>query len=139
MVSHDRDFLSGLTDELYEFRDGAVHEFKGDIMEFLESSQNNQNSPSTQINPNIQKAPTASKQAFEQSKERERERRKLQNAVKQKEQEIEALEAEIAAKEEILATGEAQSPDFYKEYQSLKDQLDQKMSEWEEAVIAAEQ
>ena len=37
VVSHDRDFLSGLTDELYEFRDGAVHEFKGDIMEFLDS------------------------------------------------------------------------------------------------------
>ena len=45
----------------------------------------------------------------------------------------------IAAKDEILATGEAQSPDFYKEYQSLKDQLEKKMEEWEEAVIAAEQ
>ena len=139
VVSHDRDFLSGLTDELYEFRDGAVHEFKGDIMEFLESSQNNQNTQSTQINPNIQKAPTASKQAYEQSKERERERRKLQNIVKQKEQEIEALEAAIAEKDAILATGEAQSPDFYREYQSLKTQLDQKMTEWEEAVIAAEE
>ena len=138
VVSHDRDFLSGLTDELYEFRDGAVHEFKGDIMEFLESSQNNQNNQSTQINPNIQKAPTASKQAYEQSKERERERRKLQNIVKQKEQEIEALEAAIAEKDAILATGEAQSPDFYREYQSLKTQLDQKMTEWEDAVIAAE-
>jgi len=59
--------------------------------------------------------------------------------VKQKEQEIEALEADIAAKDAILATGEAQSPDFYKEYQSLKDQLDKKMQEWEDAVIAAEQ
>ena len=139
VVSHDRDFLSGLTDELYEFRDGAVHEFKGDIMEFLESSQNNQNTQSAQINPNIQKAPTASKQAYEQSKERERERRKLQNIVKQKEQEIEALEAAIAEKDAILATGEAQSPDFYREYQSLKTQLDQKMTEWEDAVIAAEE
>lgn len=138
VVSHDRDFLSGLTDELYEFRDGAVHEFKGDIMEFLESSQNNQ---ANQISPSVQnnqKAPTASKQAYEQNKERERERRKLQNAVKQKEQEIEALETAIAAKDAILATGEAQSPDFYKEYQTMKDQLDQKMAEWEDAVIAAE-
>ena len=138
VVSHDRDFLSGLTDELYEFRDGAVHEFKGDIMEFLDQAKD-LNDLKDSKDPKDLKAPTASKQAYEQSKERERERRKLQNAVKQKEQEIEALEAEIAAKEEILATGEAQSPDFYKEYQSLKDQLDQKMSEWEEAVIAAEQ
>ena len=138
VVSHDRDFLSGLTDELYEFRDGAVHEFKGDIMEFLDQV-NDSKDLNTIKDPKDIKAPTASKQAYEQSKERERERRKLQNVVKQKEQEIEALEAEIAAKDAILATGEAQSPDFYKEYQQLKTHLDQKMAEWEDAVIAAEQ
>ena len=137
VVSHDRDFLSGLTDELFEFRDGAVHEFKGDIMEFLEVSQNNQGVQSVQNTSNIQK--TASKAAYEQSKERERERRKLQNAVKQKEQEVEALEAEIAIKDAVLATGAVQTSEFYKEYQSLKDQLEQKLLEWEDAVIAAEQ
>ena len=137
VVSHDRDFLSGLTDELYEFRDGAVHEFKGDIMEFLDLSSESRISSESRESRNSREA-TASKQAYEQSKERERERRKLQNAVKQKEQEIEAIETEIAAKDEILATGAVQSPDFYKEYQSLKDQLEQKMTEWEEAVIAAE-
>ena len=42
------------------------------------------------------------------------------DSIKQKEQEIETLEAEISAKDEILATGAAQTPDFYKEYQSLK-------------------
>jgi ATPase subunit of ABC transporter with duplicated ATPase domains len=136
VVSHDRDFLSGLTDELYEFRDGAVHEFKGDIMEFV---QNSAEAPATQTIQEAPKASSASKQAYEQSKERERERRKLQNAVKQKEQEIETLEAAIAEKDGILATGAAQSADFYKEYQSLKEQLEQKMAEWEEAVIAAEQ
>ncbi len=138
VVSHDRDFLSGLTDELYEFRDGAVHEFKGDIMEFLEA-QNAQEAQSNQAVQSAPKAPTAGKAAYEQSKERERERRKLQNVVKQKEQEIEALEAEIASRDEILATGAAQSADFYKTYQSLKDQLEKKMGEWEEAVIAAEE
>jgi ATP-binding cassette subfamily F protein 3 len=136
VVSHDRDFLSGLTDELYEFRDGAVHEFKGDIMEFLEASKISQPSQATHTSQASQ--PSKARESYEQSKERERERRKLQNAVKQKEQEIEALEAEIAAKDEVLATGAVQSPDFYKEYQSLKDRLDQKMAEWEDAVIAAE-
>lgn len=138
VVSHDRDFLSGLTDELYEFRDGAVHEFKGDIMEFLDAAK--EESPAAKAStPSKVSTPSSSKQAYEQSKERERERRKLQNAVKQKEQEIEALEAEIAAKDAILATGEAQSQQFYKEYQSMKDLLEQKMQEWEDAVIAAEQ
>ena len=138
VVSHDRDFLCGLTDELYEFRDGAVHEFKGDIMEFLENSQNIQSTQNNQSIQNNQKVPTASKQAYEQSKERERERRRLQNVVKQKEREIEALEAEITARDAILATGAPQSADFYKEYQALKEQLEEKMGEWEEAVIAAE-
>ncbi len=139
VVSHDRDFLSGLTDELYEFRDGAVHEFKGDIMEFLEASNSSITSGSSNSSSTRNtKEATASKVAYEQSKERVRERRKLQNVVKQKEQEIEALEAEIAAKDAILASGEAQAPDFYKEYQSFKTQLDQKMQEWEDAVIAAE-
>ena len=137
VVSHDRDFLSGLTDELYEFRDGAVHEFKGDIMEFVEL-QNNRNNQIAQSNQSAQREVSASKQAYEQSKERERERRKLQNVVKQKEQEIEALETEIASRDEILATGAAQSADFYKEYQVLKQQLESKMEEWEEAVVAAE-
>ena len=139
VVSHDRDFLSGLTDELYEFRDGAVHEFKGDIMEFLDSSNSSITSnSSTTRDTRTTRESSASKQAYEQSKERERERRKLQNVVKQKEQEIEALEAEIASRDEVLATGAAQSPEFYREYQSLKEQLERKMGEWEEAVIAAE-
>jgi len=140
VVSHDRDFLSGLTDELYEFRDGAVHEFKGDIMEFLDSSNSSITSnSSTTRDTRTTRESSASKQAYEQSKERERERRKLQNVVKQKEQEIEGIEAEIASRDEVLATGAAQTAEFYKEYQSLKDQLEKKMEEWEEAVIAAEQ
>ena len=139
VVSHDRDFLSGLTDELYEFRDGAVHEFKGDIMEFLDSSNSSITSnSSTTRDVRTTRESSASKQAYEQSKERERERRKLQNVVKQKEQEIEGIEAEIASRDEVLATGAAQSPEFYREYQSLKEQLERKMGEWEEAVIAAE-
>ena len=133
-----------MTDELYEFRDGAVHEFKGDITDFLESSRQGQDATvgtgtqNGQDTPNKTRQNTASKQAYEQNKERERERRKLQNAVKQKEEEIEALEAEIASRDAVLATGVAQSADFYKEYQALKDSLERKMTEWEDAVIAAE-
>ncbi len=137
VVSHDRDFLSGLTDELYEFRDGAVHEFKGDIMEFLEIFKETSSTSNTSATSKV-KDNTASKQAYEQSKERERERRKLQNAVAQKEKEIEELEAQVAAKDELLATGQPQEAAFYKDYEQLKRQLEQKMEEWEEAVVAAE-
>ena len=84
------------------------------------------------------KVPTASKQAYEQSKERERERRKLQNAVAQKEKEIESLEQQLAAKDALLASGQPQDAAFYADYQQLKKALESKMEEWEEAVIAAE-
>ena len=139
VVSHDRDFLQGLTDELYEFRDGAVHEFKGDIMEFVEDRYNKENSnTSATSNSSISNKSSAGKVAYEQSKERERERRKLQNAVAQKEKEIEELEGLLAAKDALLASGQAQEAAFYDEYQRLKKQLEQKMEEWEEAVIMAE-
>ena len=137
VVSHDRDFLSGLTDELYEFRDGAVHEFKGDIMEFLEASKE-ENAPVSASSASKIKDVSASKQAYEQSKERERERRKLQNAVAQKEREIEALEQQLAEKDALLASGQPQDAAFYDEYQQLKKALEEKMEEWECAVIAAE-
>lgn len=140
VVSHDRDFLSGLTDELYEFREGGVHEFKGDIMDFLEKQQEDvarQASQTASAGSSSQEK-LAGKLAYEESKERERERRKLQNVVKQKEAEIETLETQIAAKDAVLADGTPQDASFYDEYQTLKKQLELKMSEWEEAVIRAE-
>lgn len=140
LVSHDRDFLQGLTDTLYEFRDGAVHEFKGDIFEFLEWRE-------TQDKPQVVKSATLSstkqvsegRQAYEQSKDRERELRKLRSAVEKLEKEIERLESEIAAKEAILSQGNAQDASFYAEYQSLKDQLEQQMEAWELATIAVDE
>ena len=137
VVSHDRDFLSGLTDELYEFRDGAVHEFKGDIMEFLDAAKEARESMAVKEMKSAKEV-SASKQAYEQSKERERERRKLQNVVKQKEKEIEDLERLLAEKDALLASGQPQETSFYDEYQRLKRELETKMEEWEEAVILAE-
>ncbi len=141
LVSHDRDFLQGLTDTLYEFRDGAVHEFKGDIFEFLEQKRLREEAERTvkKVSVETKVSSTAGRQAYEQSKDRERELRKLRNAVEKIEKEIEALETQIAEKEALLASGNAQDADFYKEYQSLKDQLDQKMEDWENATIAVEE
>ena len=135
VVSHDRDFLGGLTDGLFEFRDGAVHEFKGDIMEFMETRRLAQKE---QVAPTTPKETSAGKVAYEQNKEKERERRRLQSAVAQKEKEIEAIEAQLADKDAILADGQPQDEGFYADYQRLKKQLEQKMDEWEEAVVLAE-
>lgn len=139
LVSHDRDFLQGLTDELYEFRDGAVHEFKGDIFEFLESRSASLQPTVATPTPVGGEVKTQGRLSYEQSKDRERELRKLRNAVEKVEKEIADIEEQIAAKEAQLASGEAQSPDFYAQYQSLKDRLDERMEAWESATIALDE
>ena len=138
VVSHDRDFLQGLTDSLYEFRDGGVHEFRGDIFEFLESKEaQEKRTAAAVVAPPVKSS--AGKHAYEETKNRERELRKLRSAVEKIEKEIEALEAQIAEKESVLASGNAQDENFYAEYQSLKDRLDAQMEAWETATIAVEE
>lgn len=144
VVSHDRDFLQGLTDSLFEFRDGAVHEFKGDIFEFLEYRRLDHLK-----DLEVQKRVAASqpqqvsqnKLNYQQSKERERELRKLRGNVEKIEGEINVLESKIAEKEAQLADGGQESTDvaFYAEYQQLKEELELRMGEWEEATIALEE
>ena len=138
VVSHDRDFLQGLTDSLYEFRDGGVHEFRGDIFEFLESKEAQEKKTAAAVVVQPVKS-SAGKHAYEETKNRERELRKLRSAVEKIEKEIEALEAQIAEKESVLASGNAQDANFYAEYQSLKDRLDAQMEAWETATIAVEE
>ena len=142
LVSHDRDFLQGLTETLYEFRDGEVHEFRGDIFEFLESKENEKEAQIRTVTQGVSSAAaknTAGKEAYEQNKNRERELRKLRSAVEKIEKEIETLEAQIAEKESLLASGNAQDANFFAEYQSLKDRLDAQMEAWETATIAVEE
>ena len=142
LVSHDRDFLQGLTETLYEFRDGEVHEFRGDIFEFLDAKESEQAARAAKANissQTVQAKTGAGKEAYEQNRNRERELRKLRSAVEKIEKEIETLEAQIAEKESLLASGNAQDANFFAEYQSLKDRLDAQMEAWETATIAVEE
>ena len=141
VVSHDRDFLQGLTDELYEFRDGSVHEFKGDIFEFLEEKER-QEAQAARAKQAVQAAQPkagAGKAAYEQGKNRERELRKLRSVVEKIEKEIEMIESQIAEKEAVLASGSVQGQEFYDEYQALKNRLDEQMESWETATIAVDE
>ncbi len=145
VVSHDRDFLQGLTDSLFEFRDGAVHEFKGDIFEFLEYRRMEHLKELEQTKKksetNAPQSVSQNKLNYQQSKERERELRKLRGNVERVEQEIEQLEASIAEKESVLSSGDAAATSddsFYSDYQSLKERLEQRMTDWEEATVALE-
>lgn len=145
VVSHDRDFLQGLTDTLFEFRDGGVHEFKGDIFEFLDYRKMEHLKDLEQKNKPAAggaKPQTISqnKLNYQQSKERERELRKLRGNVERIEQEIMSIEEQIADKESVLSSGADVSTDanFYADYQKLKDRLEERMSAWEEATMELE-
>ncbi len=146
VVSHDRDFLQGLTDSILEFRDGGVHEFKGDIFEFLEYRRL-ENFKELEKNKKhtaevVAQQKTHNKANYQQSKERERELRKLRNNVERIEKEIASLESKIEEKETLLALGSdkiANDADFYAEYQSLKSDLEKMMVQWEEAVWTLEE
>jgi len=145
LVSHDRDFLQGLTDELYEFRNGGVRQFKGDIFEFLESRRlehlHDLEVVKKQFSSTASAQPVSqNKLNFQQAKERERVLRKLRGNVERIEGEIASLEASIADKEAMLAA-DPQNADatFYADYQHLKDDLEARMSDWESATIELEE
>lgn len=145
VVSHDRDFLQGLTDTLFEFRDGGVHEFKGDIFEFLdyrkmEHLKDLEQKSKPAAGDAKPQTISQNKLNYQQSKERERELRKLRGNVERIEQEIMSIEEQIADKESVLSSGADVSTDanFYADYQKLKDRLEERMSAWEEATMELE-
>ena len=145
VVSHDRDFLQGLTDSLYEFRNRAIKEFKGDIFEFLEYRKI-ENLKALEIEKKaVTEKATATvsqnKLNYEQAKQRERELRKLRGNVEKIEKEIEETEKEIAKKDEILSADPqsiASDTNFYSDYEALKAKLDTLMEEWEKATEAVD-
>lgn len=142
VVSHDRDFLDGLVDKIYEFREGQVKEHLGGVQEFLERRKLDQLSdlekapqPTPVTTPKQNAAPKVADLAkptksFEEQKE-ERRRRKLAESVEKR---IAFLEGELKRQEEILAapTPETDIDKVMRDYLEIKRELDRKMEEWME-------
>ncbi|MDO5759633.1 MAG: ATP-binding cassette domain-containing protein [Bacteroidota bacterium] len=141
LVSHDRDFLQGLTDILYEFKDHRIKEYHCDIFDFLEMKQISQleemNLQATKKENKLPKTESENKKLFEQNKEKERELRKKKNSLQRIEKEIENLEKEIGDMEEKISVS-LQNDAFYTEYQIKKDKLYRLMSEWETLAMEIE-
>ncbi|MBO4740398.1 MAG: ATP-binding cassette domain-containing protein [Bacteroidales bacterium] len=137
VVSHDRDFLEGLTDTIYEFRDKQIHEFKGDIFEFLEHRKIENLKALEMAQNKAESAPkevSSNKQNYEQAKEKERALRKMRSAIGKLEEEINSLEKAIDEKNDKLAQSPeimTSEPNFYTEYQKLQKSLEERMYEWE--------
>jgi ATP-binding cassette subfamily F protein 3 len=136
VVSHDRDFLQGLTDTLYEFSHHHINIFKGDIFEFLESKKMND---LKDLNLSVEKKTIVSEQPISQNKidyqnqkENQKEIRKIKNQITKIEEEIEAIEQEIAKAEEVLCNQGEVDADFYTKYENNKQLLNEKMQRWEE-------
>ncbi len=133
VVSHDRDFLGGLTEKTIEFRDRKLYEHLGDVNFFLEK----------RAMANMREVEMATKKKKEEpgkkklSEEDRKKKKKLQNQVSNSERKIEQIEKKIADIElEMGKTDFYQNPDSQKvldKYQALKDDLDKVMEDWETA------
>ena len=141
IVSHDRDFLDGLVDKLYEFRDGKVKEHLGGVQEFLERRKLENLSELERHYKLVEEKPAEAVQKKEEAKQEyqakkylSKEEKKIKNRISFLEKGIEAIEvkmAEIEAK--LMSPGpEDDVMDLTRAYLENKRELDYKMEEWEQ-------
>lgn len=135
LVSHDREFLQGLTTTVYGFKDKVIKEYLGDIDYFLEQHKMESLREAEKRTVVKEEKSTAKKEAYLLSKEQEKELRRLQNKLSKIETQISDLESEIADIDIALAENYEEvssQPDFFQNYQQKKDRMDSLMEEWEE-------
>ena len=143
VVSHDRDFLDGLVDKVYEFGGGRVREHIGGIYDFLQKKQI-ENLDELHLAPSAPAAsvaaadePSQGKLSYEQQKEQARRLRKAEKVVAEKERQIAGLEQQVAGLEARMATPEgAADVSLFETHGRLQKALDAAMEEWEEASEA---
>ena len=141
LVSHDRDFLDGIVDRIYEFRDGGVKEYLGGIYYFLEKRKVESLQEIERKDTPAVAAPkenSTGKLSYEQKKEQEKLLRKLRKAVETIEAELAEIEEKIAAYDEKFATATEYNEADYAAYNDLKTQYDHQMHEWEKASYELE-
>ena len=144
VVSHDRDFLDGLVEKVYEFGGGKVREHLGGIYDFLQHKQMEslreleKSVPSKTDNDQIQEpAVSSGKQSYAEKKEFEKQIRKAERLAKDAEAKVSQLEAELKVVEDKLAAG-ATDNDLFERHGEVSKSLDAAMSEWEDATMELE-
>jgi len=144
MVSHDRDFLTGLTDKIYEFTNHKIKQFIGDIYEFLEKKRlanlDLLNKTKKQIN-NKKTVVSENKLGYEQRKQLQKDIRKVETQIKKAEENIEKLEKEIEVINEELNTFEA-NKDYNELFKKVEDKnklLHKETDNWERLLIKLEE
>ncbi len=148
IVSHDRDFLQGLTNKVYEFRNKSIKEYPGDIYDYL-NSRNMESLKELEVFAKEKKisakkeTKTESKIKWERSKKLDKKIRKVKKQIADSELAIEKLENEIVEVNLILSNPRENnerisSGEIYKDYDNLKTRLTSEMSKWEEFQIELE-
>ena len=148
IVSHDRDFLDGLVDKLYEFRDGKVKEHLGGVQEFLERRKLENLSELERHYRPVEEKPVEviqkkeeAKQEYQAKKYLSKEEKKIKNRISFLEKKIgeyESKMAEIEAK--LMSPGPGDDVmDLTRDYLENKRELDFKMEEWSELTEKLEQ
>ena len=143
VISHDREFLQGLCDKIFEFRDGSMKEFLGNINEYLEyrqkeslreiSAEKSKLSQEAEIKAEEKKEAATSEAKSQQNANAfvSKEQKNLQNKLKKIEEKIADYEKEIAQLESIFAKSNPSDTEL-KKYQDLQDELAATMQEWED-------
>lgn len=145
VVSHDRDFLEGLVDKMYEFRDGKVKEHLGSVHEFLEERKiENLQELERRFSPKVSSVPDAKNEVdsvrkeqaqkeFEQRRSDSKEIRRIRHRVEFLESEIGKVEARMKDIEKILSNPGPGDDimELTRTYLEDKRELDHKTAEWE--------
>ncbi|MBP7496362.1 MAG: ABC-F family ATP-binding cassette domain-containing protein [Bacteroidales bacterium] len=141
LVSHDRDFLCGLTDRIFEIKNKNIKEFIGDIFDFLEnrklqSLKSLESNSSLKITAIKDKQPSSEQLEREKRKIFERDLRRINKEIAKLEAFIELTENEISLIDKALANPDQfkdiiNKPDIFQNYETLKSQLADSLLKWE--------
>ena len=138
LVSHDRDFLQGMSNIVYEFKDQKIHEYLGDINYFLEQ-RNLENMRE------VEKKDVAKKEVVKDSNkasyEEQKKNKSLYNRLNKIESQIKQLEINIQRDDKLLDSNydkHIEDANFFSAYNKKKAELDQLLLDWEDAQMAIE-
>ncbi|AZB28009.1 MULTISPECIES: ABC-F family ATP-binding cassette domain-containing protein [Chryseobacterium] len=137
VISHDREFLQGLCDKIYEFRDGKMKEFLGDINEYLVFRQKEsireisaEKAKLHSDEPKVEVKKVEEKPVVNQATIVSKEQKSIQNKLKKVEEKISELETAIETFEATF-TKENPSEETLEKYNKTKEELDLALQEWE--------
>jgi ATP-binding cassette subfamily F protein 3 len=132
LVSHDRDFLQGMSNIVYEFRDQKIKEYLGDVNYFLE--QRNLENMREVEKKDALKAAASPKESNKASYEEQKKGKALQNRLSKIESQIKQLEKDIQHDDKMLASNynkHIEDASFFKAYNKKKTELDKFLFDWE--------